>query len=211
MIAHLYHLTESEFKHILGTFPVVAQEVKDTALEAFKTLEPKANDTAIAQLIRQGESSTLEFKSSARWDVKQGVQNKEMEKIIVKTLAALLNSQGGTLLIGVTDEGGIYGLDADYGTLKDRKNADGLEQFLTNLFGGHGLVPLIKISFHVLEGKEICKIEVKASSKPVWTKSEGQEFFYVRTNNSSRESKGREITEYLEHHGTFNVIDGRTF
>jgi Putative DNA-binding domain len=205
MIAHLYHLTESEFKHILGTFPVVTQEVKDAALEAFNTLEPKANDTAIAQLIRQGESATLEFKSSARWDVKQGVQNKEMEKIIVKTLAALLNSQGGTLLIGVTDEGSICGLEADYGTLKDRKNADGLEQFLTNLFGGafggHGLAPLIKISFHALESKEICKIEVKASGKPVWTKSEGQEYFYVRTNNSSRELKGREITEYLEHRG----------
>lgn len=35
LIAHLYALTESEFAHILTTFPLVAQPVKDAALEAW--------------------------------------------------------------------------------------------------------------------------------------------------------------------------------
>jgi len=33
LIAHLYGLTESEFAHILTTFPLVAQPVKDAALQ----------------------------------------------------------------------------------------------------------------------------------------------------------------------------------
>jgi hypothetical protein len=36
LIAHLYGLTESEFTHILTTFPLVAADVKHAALEAFR-------------------------------------------------------------------------------------------------------------------------------------------------------------------------------
>ena len=35
LIAHLYSLTEAEFAHILTTFPLVPQPVKDAALEMF--------------------------------------------------------------------------------------------------------------------------------------------------------------------------------
>jgi hypothetical protein len=35
-VAHLYGLTESEFTHILGTFPLVAEPVKAAALKAFR-------------------------------------------------------------------------------------------------------------------------------------------------------------------------------
>jgi hypothetical protein len=36
MVAHLYGLSEAEFAHILGTFPLVAQHTKDAALAAFR-------------------------------------------------------------------------------------------------------------------------------------------------------------------------------
>jgi hypothetical protein len=39
MIAHLYSLTYEEFKHILGTFPIVKDEVKEAALGAFEKYE----------------------------------------------------------------------------------------------------------------------------------------------------------------------------
>jgi len=38
LIAHLYNLTESEFAHILTAFPLVAQPVKDAALEAYRAV-----------------------------------------------------------------------------------------------------------------------------------------------------------------------------
>lgn len=37
-VAHLYELTEAEFTHILGTFPLVAEEVKAAALAEFRKL-----------------------------------------------------------------------------------------------------------------------------------------------------------------------------
>lgn len=38
IIAHLYRLTESEFSHILSTFPIVAEEVKNAALNAYREM-----------------------------------------------------------------------------------------------------------------------------------------------------------------------------
>ncbi|BAZ81606.1 Eco57I restriction-modification methylase domain-containing protein [Sphaerospermopsis kisseleviana CS-549] len=38
IIAHLYGLTESEFSHILSTFPIVAEEVKNAALNAYREM-----------------------------------------------------------------------------------------------------------------------------------------------------------------------------
>jgi len=39
LIAHLYGLTEAEFAHILGTFPLVAEPVKIAALNAYRDVE----------------------------------------------------------------------------------------------------------------------------------------------------------------------------
>ncbi|MFM6070183.1 MAG: hypothetical protein ACKPB9_01130, partial [Dolichospermum sp.] len=38
IIAHLYGLTETEFSHILNTFPIVAEEVKNAALNAYREM-----------------------------------------------------------------------------------------------------------------------------------------------------------------------------
>jgi len=203
MVAHLYGLTEEEFAHILSTFPLVAQETKDAALEAYRELTPKPGDPEILLLITRGESSTLEFKSTARWDVKEGKKNPKMEEIIVKTVTAFLNSTGGTLLIGVADDGTVLGLEADYRTLGERSNADGFEQWLTQLLGKHlgfAVAPLLTVSFHEVDGKQVCRVTVRPSPKPVWVKTEGQEHFYVRTNNSSRALSAREAQEYARTH-----------
>ncbi|WP_414624761.1 hypothetical protein [Calothrix sp. CCY 0018] len=44
IIAHLYGLTEGEFGYILSTFPIVAEETKQAALEAYRALIPNASE-----------------------------------------------------------------------------------------------------------------------------------------------------------------------
>ena len=39
LVAHLYSLTEAEFAHILGTFPLVAEPTKIAALNAWRDVE----------------------------------------------------------------------------------------------------------------------------------------------------------------------------
>ncbi|MCK4661654.1 MAG: ATP-binding protein, partial [Bacteroidales bacterium] len=71
----------------------------------------------VRKLISHGESSTLEFKSTFRWDMKQSKVNKQLVFVILKTIAGFMNNSGGTLLIGVGDDGKIIGLEKDYQNL----------------------------------------------------------------------------------------------
>ena len=80
-------------------------------------------------LIARGESEHLELKSTFRWDVRQQRTNRALESIVIKTIAGFLNREGGTLLIGVEDNGNIIGIDSDFQTLK-HKNRDGFERAL---------------------------------------------------------------------------------
>lgn len=107
--------------------------MKDAALEAYRELAPKPGDQEIAALIAKGESNQLEFKSSARWDYKQGKQNKVLEDIVVKTVAAFLNTDGGNLLIGVDDYRNVIGLANDYKLFGKKDSRDAYENFLTGL------------------------------------------------------------------------------
>jgi hypothetical protein len=101
---------------------------------------------------KQKRAATVEFKSSARWDVKNGKPEKFIERIIVKTVAALLNTQGGTLVIGVEDDGKVYGLTEDY-KLSGGKGRDSFENWLTQTLlkdFGKDAAGLLSVTFHDL-------------------------------------------------------------
>jgi len=202
MIAHLYGLTEEEFTHILSTFPIVEQSVKDAALDAYREFAPKPGDQEIAALIVKGESNALEFKSSARWDFKQNKQNKAMEDVVVKTVAALLNTDGGNLLIGVDDARNVIGLAHDYKLFGKPDKRDAYENFLTTLLlnnFGRDTSALIAISIHELDGKDVARVAVKASPKPVYDK-DGH--LYIRAGNSTRPLNPKETVDYCKMHWT---------
>jgi len=215
LVAHLYGLSELEFNHVLAGFPLVKAEVKTAALNAYRDIERGLLESGMAHtplqksgaavrrvqtLIASGESVALEFKSTARWDVKEGKPNKALEEVILKTVAAFWNGQGGTLLIGVTDDGEIYGLDSDYALCK-HKNRDGFELFLTDLLlegpKRKDLTGQLKVEFVELSGKEVAVLEVLPSPEPVFVKVGGSEKFFVRVGNSSRALEGMEQGRYL--------------
>ncbi len=199
MVAHLYGLTEEEFAHILRTFPLVPQATRDAALAAYRALVPQPGDPAIASLIAQGESKTLEFKERVCWD-ETGA--KRGEKVIVKGVAALLNTDGGALLIGVRDDFSIAGLAPDYAAMSEKmgKDRDGYERFLTQLLlaaYGNDAIALIDVTFHVMDGKEVCRIAVKPSPKPVWA------------NEQTRESTEMELRSAIEDWMRFRMANHR--
>lgn len=207
MIAHLYGLTEDEFTHILSTFPIVSEETKQAALEEYRKFAPLAGDPEIIDLIAQGESNQLEFKSTARWDLKEGKKNRVMEEVILKTVAAFLNSNGGTLLIGVADDGTVLGLQPDYQTLK-KKDRDGYELWLMNDLllkeFGKAVAPFISVSFGLVDGKAVCRVTVQPGDEPTYVTikdpKSGQpiECFFIRTGNSTNKlDKQSDFAKYL--------------
>ena len=65
----------------------------------------------VDELIENDEDFAVEFKSTARWDLREGKPNKAMEDAVVKTVAGFLNTDGGTLLIGVGADRAVVGLE----------------------------------------------------------------------------------------------------
>ncbi len=134
--------------------------------------------------------------------MRQDKPNKEMEAVIVKTVASFLNAEaGGTLLIGVEDNGDVLGLQHDYKTFGRKQDRDGFENWLTTLLldaYGKDSSPLIRITFHEVESKEICRVIAQPSSKPVFVRDDKAEHLYIRTGNSTRLLSTREAIEYCK-------------
>ncbi|WP_414528442.1 Eco57I restriction-modification methylase domain-containing protein [Nodularia chucula] len=204
IIAHLYGFTEEEFSYILTTFPIVPEFIKQSALEAYRTFTPMSGDAEIIELIQQEEGSNIEFKSTARWNLRDNKQDKAMEHEIVKTVAAFLNADGGTLLIGIDDDGEPLGLKNDYQTLR-KQNNDGYMLFLNNDLLlreiGKDSGTLFQITFHQVSGQDVCRVIVKPSPKPVYVKvkdksGKEEEVFYLRSNNSSVKLSTKEAVDY---------------
>ena len=187
-ISLLFYLDKSSlFKHTVFNFMYNNQETLGVKSE---------NDRLEAEnLIRRGESDTLEFKSTLRTNLKTGEKDKRMEKAVLKTLTAFLNTEGGTLLIGVTDDGEILGIDEESFDNRDKMNLH-----MTNLISsqiGDEFLPYIRFKLIEFEDKAVMKVVCKRCDIPVFLKDGKTEQYYVRSGPSSVELTGSDMVKYV--------------
>ena len=169
-----------------------------TWLQREPELEP------IAAVAARGESATLEFKSSARVNLRTGKRDDVIETVAAKTVAAFLNSRGGTLLLGVDDAGRLIGLGPDYTTLR-HEDADRYELFLRDLWRvrlGANAAALPRLDFApAADGDgEVCRITVPPSPAPVYLsgpKGKGGRELWVRAGNSTQRLEVDDAVTYV--------------
>ena len=171
--------------------------------------ELKRNHMNINKIIEAGENTNVEFKSSLRYDSNTEKINKALEEVIMKSIAAFSNTEGGRLFIGISNDGQILGLEHDYSTLK-HANRDFFELHLRTLietyYGNAFSAEGIRIDFVEEQGKDICIVYISKGREPVYTKitnKQGakEEKFYIRVGNSSREiANASEIIAYVKKH-----------
>lgn len=160
----------------------------------------------IAALIKNGENANVEFKSSLRWDYKENKVNKHLEEVILKSISAFNNGNGGTLVIGVDDDENILGIEKDYLSLR-KKNIDYFEIHIRNLFnqifGINFTTTQLKISFPICEAKPLCIVEIAAGVSPIFltvtdNKGRQSEAFFIRSGNTSQKVESlTEINNYI--------------
>ena len=178
---------------------IIFNELKDRI--DLKHKEDKKEDE-IREMILSGENEKLEIKSTLRFDLREGNINKKLEYVVAKTISAFLNSDGGTLIIGVDDDGNILGLEKDIKTLF-KLNIDGFELHLRQVikkYLGANFEKYLKISFPKIDNKEVCVIKISKSGKPVFITFEGNESFFVRNGNASIPKNRKEQSEYEKLH-----------
>ena len=174
-------------------------------LDGITETKPSEVPVTLEDLIAEGEGEELEFKSSFRWDFKEDKVNKKLEDVIIKTIAAFSNGQGGTLLIGVSDDGEAIGLEKDYHALGDA-DRDKFELHLRNVLnkvlGPSFVATNVDIFFPKVGNVEICQIDILEANMPIVVPfkdkhGQTQEKFYVRSGNSSQELSMSEMQSYV--------------
>jgi type I restriction enzyme R subunit len=137
------------------------------------------------ELIKAGESKTLEFKSTLRWNLKEARQDdKSVTHAVLKTIAAFLNTEGGDLLIGVAGDKSIVGIEADQ-LENDDKFMRHLAQVVRNGLGDRAGT-CIDPKTQIVQGKTVCVVSCQRSPEPVFLKWKGVEAvpdgdFFVRS------------------------------
>ena len=178
--------THRFFEYTLNTF-MRGKSREVTATE-------KVRQDAI-RMMRTGETDRVEFKSTLRTNLETGEKDKRMEKAVLKTLVAFLNTEGGTLLVGVDDKGTPLGLDSDQFENEDKMNLH-FTHMISNGIGDEFL-PYIWFALVDIEGKTIMVVNCDKCKKPVFFKDGKTEEFYVRSGPSSIVLTGKSLVNYV--------------
>jgi len=162
--------------------------------------EEQPKPFTIADYIAAGEGETVEFKGSLRWDFRSQQVNKALEKTIARTVAAFMNARGGTLVIGVSDHGELFGLEADFATLTTRPDRDGWEQALRNVLNSYlskEITATISVTFADTDGKTVAVVHADPAIKPVYIAGEHGAEFHVRSGNTTQQLDVKQAQEYI--------------
>ena len=157
---------------------------------------------SISAIVAEGEGQYVEFKSSFSWDFRQQRVNKDLNKAVMKNVAAFMNTTGGVILIGVGDEGEILGLEPEFESMK-KPNPDGFENLFNMAFNkmvGVQFSDYVSVDFEVIEGKTVCRILALPTSEPVYLTYSNKEEFYIRTGNSSQPLTISQAVNYIQRH-----------
>ena len=162
------------------------------------------------------ESTFLEFKATLRTHQDGGELFKPLETATLKTIAAFMNSEyGGTLLIGVADDGTVHGLESDYASFtpdqrpgRDHDPRDRFQLHLAHIVSasmGDAAATNFRPYLHHVDGHDLCRVQVDPSAFPVEAKvthqkpnqpKETRTEFFVRIGNGTKALSDAERTRF---------------
>ena len=131
-------------------------------------------DYSLKEMIKRGETGTVEFK-----------EEKVKAENIARVAVAFANTEGGTIFLGVDDEGVIAGLSGEYEDIEER--------IILAIRDNCVPTPEYEMERRQLDGKNILTVHVKAgANKPYFWKGK---IVYVRANKTNRMADKYELDE----------------
>jgi|688.fasta_scaffold148095_2 hypothetical protein len=172
----------------------MTQQVDD-ALAVFGRLSAEDH---VVSLIRQGESKTVEFKQTFSLDIADNQKKPYLEDMVIKTIAAFLNSDGGDLLVGVSDDCQLTGINFEIEKLHKSSRDDFLKHFKNRFKTRIGEQFYPRVNYGIVEVGEnaVFRISCRPSDIEVFV---DEKDFYVRTNPATDKLDGQKLLEYVKH------------
>jgi len=161
-----------------------------------KAVPLEVEKLAVEEMVAGGEDLTTEFKCAVRTNLHTG---KEDERIVwswLRTVAGFLNLKGGTLVIGVADDGTPVGLDAD-GFPSEEELYTHLMELLKSRIGEQHL-KYIHPRFEEYQNKRVLAVDCWAADEPAFLKHKGSDHFYLRVGDTTEELSADQMQEYIK-------------
>jgi serine/threonine protein kinase len=181
-----------------------------SAAEVIRRLDAiRATRAEVEHLLTSDETATLEFKSSLRTPIRTLTKEekshisslqRDLEHGVLKTVAAFLNSYGGTLIIGVADDHSVIGIEVDYPTTKG--SSDGWRLRFDKLVSEHldkGALNFIDLRLEPWRGRTIAIVKCSKREEP--TLIGDDELFVRRTASSAKLSMREALAWWRERRG----------
>jgi predicted HTH transcriptional regulator len=153
-------------------------------------------------MISRGESHEVEFKSSLRWDYREERNNPILQWVVARSVAGFLNAKGGTLLVGVDNDGTVVGIERDFATLS-HPNRDWWELSLTEAlveFLGSDAAAIVATDYEVLDGNTVAIVRCPRRARPTWLRQGDDQKFVTRIGNSTRPLLAPFSDIYIDEH-----------
>ncbi len=175
--------------------PALALKITRALAKKITNYLKTREQVSTAEMIEHGEDEFIEFKSSIRYNVKAQRNDKAIEMASIKTIAAFLNSSGGTLLIGVKDDGTILGVEQD-----GFANEDKYLLHLTNLIKdriGPLFIEFVHFDFVGQDGKSFLRVDCEPATTPAYVKDGEDDHFYIRTGPATTNLRLSKVYDYI--------------
>lgn len=150
----------------------------------------------VAALIAAGEGEAVEYKSTLRINRHTGAADAKMELAVLKTITGFLNAGGGTLMIGVQDDGVVLGIGADGFASEDKMNLH-LVNLITGRVGSQYL-PFVHPHFDDHADGRVLVVRCEKGPSPAFVQDGGQSRFFVRGGAATAELSGPALHDYLK-------------
>lgn len=142
--------------------------------------------TELIEVIRNGENSGIEFKRDDVVNIK-----------IAKELVALSNLDGGMLLLGVEDDGGVSGIAREK-----------LEEWVMTICRDKirpSIIPFFGIVRDVESGKHVAIVKVSRGFDVHALWNDNKSTYYIRVGSQSREPSREELARLFQKRGDFRA------
>lgn len=170
-----------------GYATLIAEEIEDYSA---------APEFDLSQVIIAGESEELEFKSTLRTNLHTGSRDPRMEFSVLKTLSGFLNTNGGTLVVGVSDDGSPVGIQVDGFANEDKMNLH-LVNIIKERMGIQAMTSLY-VRFDDHDDSRVMVVKCRKAQSPIFLKDGNTERFYIRTGPSTTELSPSQTQDYIK-------------
>lgn len=178
------------------------EQIAQVILEGYATLITAKNeeevgtlDFILSQALTTGESEAVEFKSTLRTNLRTGSKDPRMELAALKTLAGFLNTDGGTLIVGISDDGSPIGISAD-----SFPNEDKMTLHLVNIVKSRmGMQTMTNLHVHFEDhgNQRVMVVRCRKAPSAIFVKDGDTGRFYVRTGPSTTELSASQTQAYI--------------